>query len=80
MVMCKVIDETSEGQSNNYDMEIGQKQSILYNYGYNVQTKKNLSGQQRHWKDATHKWKTEESLCLNIKVIVYRRLFSITLF
>lgn len=47
VVMCKVIDETSEGQSNNCDMEMGQKQSILYNYGYNVQTKKNLSGQQR---------------------------------
>ncbi|WP_313069736.1 hypothetical protein [Lacrimispora sp.] len=47
VVMCKVIDETSERQSNNYDMEMGQKQSILYNYGYNVQTKKNLSEQQR---------------------------------
>jgi len=47
VVMCKVIDETTEGQSNNCDMEMGQKQSILYNYGYNVQTKKNLSGQQR---------------------------------
>lgn len=47
VVMCKVIDETFEGQSYNYDMELGQKQSILYNYGYNVQTKKNLSEQQR---------------------------------
>lgn len=47
IIICKVVDETSEGQNNNYDVEFGQKQSVLYNYGYNVQAKKNLTKQQR---------------------------------
>lgn len=49
VIMCKIIDETSEEQTNvDYDIEIEQNKSILFQYGYNVQTKKNLSEQQRH--------------------------------
>lgn len=50
IVTCKVIDETTtySGNNNNSEMEIEQKQSILAQYGYNVQTKKDLSEQQRH--------------------------------
>ena len=50
-VMCKVIDETTDLQSRGStesDIDIEQKKSILFNYGYNVQTKKNLSEAQRH--------------------------------
>lgn len=49
IVMCKVIDETSDysnNSENEFDME--QRRSILFQYGYNVQTKKNLSEIQRH--------------------------------
>lgn len=49
VIMCKIIDETTEYTSqNNDELEITQKQSVLFQYGYNVQTKKNLSEQQRH--------------------------------
>lgn len=48
VIMCKVIDETTVSSNNNYDeIEIEQRKSILYNYGYNVQTKRNLSNKQR---------------------------------
>lgn len=49
IVMCKVIDETSDysnNSENEFDFE--QRRSILFQYGYNVQTKKNLSEKQRH--------------------------------
>ena len=49
IVMCKVIDETSDysnNSENEFDMD--QRRSILFQYGYNVQTKKNLSEIQRH--------------------------------
>ena len=49
IILCRVIDETTEYKNNsNNDIEIEQKQSILYQYGYNVQTKKNISEKQRH--------------------------------
>lgn len=49
IVTCKVIDETVSYSSNNdLDIEIDTKHSILAQYGYNVQTKKDLSEQQRH--------------------------------
>lgn len=49
IIMCKVIDETVEYQNNNEsEFDIEQKKSILTQYGYNVQTKKGLSEQQRH--------------------------------
>lgn len=50
IVTCKVIDETMSysENSNSSEIEIEQKQSILAQYGYNVQTKKDLSEQQRH--------------------------------
>lgn len=50
VIMCKVIDETISYYENNCssDMEIMQKNSILSQYGYNVQARKDLSEQQRH--------------------------------
>ncbi len=49
IIICKIIDETTEYQNTNEsEFEIEQKRSILFQYGYNVQTKKNLSEQQRH--------------------------------
>lgn len=49
VIIGKVIDETydsSQNNNNNFEMEHGK--SILSQYGYNVQTKKDLSEQQRH--------------------------------
>lgn len=49
IIVCKVIDETISASSTNDDeIDIEQKQSILYSYGYNVQSKTNLSDRQRH--------------------------------
>lgn len=49
IVTCKVIDETVlYSNINDSDIEIDTKHSILAQYGYNVQTKKDLSEQQRH--------------------------------
>ena len=49
-ILCKIIDETSDQKINSPsdEIEFAQKKSVLYNYGYNVQTKKNLSSKQRH--------------------------------
>ena len=50
VLMCQVIDKTStyytDGVEN--DIEIDQHESLLYRYGYNVKTSKNLSTKQRH--------------------------------
>lgn len=50
VLMCQVIDKTStyytDGIEN--DIEIDQHESLLYRYGYNVKTSKNLSTKQRH--------------------------------
>lgn len=49
IVICQIIDETTDTYNNDKsDIEIGQKQSVLFQYGYNVQAKKNLSDKQRH--------------------------------
>lgn len=49
IVLCKVEDNSSElVNGNSTEFEIEQKASILFQYGYNVQTKKNLSEKQRH--------------------------------
>lgn len=48
IIMCKIIDETVESKlAKNDEIEIEQKKSLLYYYGYNVQTQKNLSEKQR---------------------------------
>lgn len=48
-IACQVIDQTMPSVSNNDDeIEISQKQSVLYKYGYNVKAKDNLSDKQRH--------------------------------
>ena len=48
-IMCKVIDETllSERDSDD-EIDIEQRKSVLYTYGYNVKAKTNLSSIQRH--------------------------------
>lgn len=47
-ILCNIIDDTTESKNSNKDeIEIEQQKSLLFNYGYNVQTKKNLSDIQR---------------------------------
>lgn len=49
IVACKVIDQTtSQNNDSDDEIEIKQKESILYQYGYNVKTKDGLSSKQRH--------------------------------
>lgn len=49
MIACKVIDQTVIHTKNDSDdIEIKQYESVLYQYGYNVKTKDNLSDKQRH--------------------------------
>lgn len=48
IIACQVIDQTVTQASEKDEIEISQKQSILYQYGYNVKTKDNLSDKQRH--------------------------------
>ena len=49
VIICKVQDETSEYKNSDTDtIEIAHRRSILANYGYNVQTKADLSEKQRH--------------------------------
>ena len=49
VIACKIIDQTIsyEASISDDELEIKQKQSILYQYGYNVKTKDNLSDKQR---------------------------------
>lgn len=48
-IACEVIDQTTTSASSNDDeIEISQKQSVLYKYGYNVNAIDNLSDKQRH--------------------------------
>lgn len=48
-IMCKIIDETTFANSVNDDeIDIEVKKSLLFQYGYNVQAKANLSSKQRH--------------------------------
>lgn len=49
IIACKVIDQTATHIKNDSDdIEIKQYESVLYQYGYNVKTKDNLSDKQRH--------------------------------
>lgn len=49
IIACKVIDQTITRSRNDCDkIEIVQYESVLYQYGYNVKTKDNLSDKQRH--------------------------------
>lgn len=49
VLMCQVIDKTSTYTDGiESDIEIDQHESLLYRYGYNVKTSKNLSTKQRH--------------------------------
>lgn len=50
IIACQIIDKTKALHIDNVDdeIEISQKQSVLYKYGYNVKTKDNISDKQRH--------------------------------
>lgn len=47
-IACEVIDQTTSASSSDDEIEISQKQSVLYKYGYNVNATDNLSDKQRH--------------------------------
>lgn len=47
-IVCKVVDETTSYEYDNSDeIDIKQKESLLFQFGYNVQSKRNLSSKQR---------------------------------
>ena len=49
IILCEVIDETNPYNNDATDeFAIEQRESVLYKYGYNVQSKTNLSSKQRH--------------------------------
>lgn len=50
VIACKVIDQTIpyESSKTGDEIEIKQKQSVLYQYGYNVKAKDKLTDKQRH--------------------------------
>lgn len=50
IILCEIINKIGISAENKEDMEIelAQHESILYRYGYNVKTSKNLSTKQRH--------------------------------
>lgn len=49
IILCEVIDETNPYNNDTVDeFIIEQRESVLYKYGYNVQSKRNLSSKQRH--------------------------------
>ena len=49
IILCEIIDETNPYNNDTVDeFVLEQRESILYKYGYNVQSKINLSSQQRH--------------------------------
>ena len=50
VILCEVINKIGITAENKEDVEIelSQRESILYRYGYNVKTSENLSTKQRH--------------------------------
>ena len=48
IILCEVIDETTNENESSGDFSSSDKQSELYRHGYNVQAKKGLSETQRH--------------------------------
>lgn len=49
VILCEVIDETNPYNNDTTDeFIVEQRESLLYKYGYNVQSKINLSSKQRH--------------------------------
>lgn len=49
VILCKVIDETFESKPTSNKFGFDEKQSELYQHGYNVQKKNPLSDKQRHF-------------------------------
>ncbi len=77
IIACRVIDQTTNYQNNNKndEIEIKQKESILYQYGYNVQTQKNLTSKQRHLILAAvveSKIMTREQVCAHLDMLINR--------
>lgn len=49
IIACQIIDKTvNSNQQSNDEIDIKQRESILYQYGYNVKSNSNLSSKQRH--------------------------------
>lgn len=49
VILCEVIDDTNPYNNDTIDeFTLEQRESVLYKYGYNVQSKINLSSKQRH--------------------------------
>ena len=79
VIACKVVDYTTiqNGNNNYYDdeIEIKQKESILYQYGYNVKTKEDLSDKQRHIILASvveSQILTREQICSHLDTLIER--------
>lgn len=52
VIACKIIDQTTiapMGRQADIDIEIKQRESVLYQYGYNVKASAKLSVKQRHY-------------------------------
>ncbi len=76
VVACQVIDETTSRNDTKKDsIEITQRESILYRYGYNVKTKDNLSDKQRHLILASvveSNILTREQICSHLDTLIER--------
>lgn len=76
VVACQVIDQTTtKNKSDIDDIELKEKESILYQYGYNVRTKDNLSSKQRHLILASvveSNILTREQICSHLDTLIER--------
>lgn len=78
IIACRVIDKRLKTTiKNNIDdeIEIKQKESILYQYGYNVSAKSNLSSKQRHLILASvveSNILTREQICSHLDTLIER--------
>lgn len=76
IIACKVIDQTVIHTKNDGDdIEIKQYESVLYQYGYNVKTKDNLSDKQRHLILAAvveSSILTREQICSHLDTLIER--------
>lgn len=76
IIACKVIDQTvTRIKNDSDDIEIKQYESILYQYGYNVKTKDNLSDKQRHLILAAvveSNILTREQICSHLDTLIER--------
>lgn len=76
VIACRIIDETISRSDNERDnIEITQHESILYQFGYNVKSKDNLSDKQRHLILASvieSNILTREQICSHLDTLIER--------